>query len=341
MISRRSSLNVSRCAQPDLLEERVGQRLGGDHQRVDRRDRAAQAGQASGEAFGRAHDDVGRHGSRLAADLAIVELDDAGLLVDRGARLLDGLGQPADEAGGVDRSAVRCVAGAQHVARVDASRGLVGRQPAIVLLAEAPRAVVLEQLVNPADLRLVARQVEVAALGEVAVDALLARHAGDLVDGVVHRALERDGPVATVLLRHLLEAHRQERRQPTTVAAAGTEPGELGLEDDDAQRRVDLMEVVRGPQSGVAGADDRHVGGDIARQLLARCQVVIGRKRVEPEGNCTWVGHRSDTTQYVDDASTLAPMLPTPTGWFPDPWNELGRAVLGRSRLDGSRRPAG
>ena len=120
--------------------------------------------------------------------------------------------------------------------------------------------------------------------------------------------------------------------QPTAVAATGAESDELGLDDHDAQVRVDLAQVVRRPQPGVAGADDGHVGGDIARQLRARGHVVIGWQRVEPEGHSAGVGHRPDTTQCISDGPTLTPMLPTPTGWFPDPWNEpaFGTGTAGR-----------
>src|SRR4029079_8883169 len=106
-----------------------------------------------------------------------------------------------------------------------------------------------------------------------------------LVDGVVHRALHGDRAVTAVPRGHLLEAHRQQRRHPTTVAAAGPHAGELRLQDPDPQTRVDLLEVVRGPQSCVAGTDDRDVGGDVAGQTRALHEAVVAGKRVDPEGD--------------------------------------------------------
>src|SRR3954467_6238922 len=59
---------------PDGVEERIRQRLGRDHQRVDRRDRAAVTRQAGGEPLRGAHHDVGRYGTGLASHPAVVQL---------------------------------------------------------------------------------------------------------------------------------------------------------------------------------------------------------------------------------------------------------------------------
>ena len=72
--------------------------------------------------------------------------------------------------------------------------------------------------------------------------------------------------VTTVQLRHLLRSPGNQPRQPAAVAAGRAEPGEPGLQDRDPQRRVRALEVVRGPQPGVAGTDDAHVGVAVARQ---------------------------------------------------------------------------
>ena len=48
--------------------------------------------------------------------------------------------------------------------------------------------------------------------------------------------------------------------QPAAVAPGGAVAGELLLQDGDPQEGLGLLQVVRGPQAGVAAADDRHVG---------------------------------------------------------------------------------
>ena len=58
MIRCRPSVSVSRPASPIRGPDLVAERLGRDHQRVDRRQRAPLAGQRPGVALGRAHDDL-------------------------------------------------------------------------------------------------------------------------------------------------------------------------------------------------------------------------------------------------------------------------------------------
>ena len=144
-----------------------------------------------------------------------------------------------------------------------------------------------------------------------------------------------------VLRSHRLEAHRQQRRAPTTVAAAGAEPGELASTTAMRSAGSRLVEVVRRPQPGVAGRRRSPRRRDVARQCSARRRVVIGRKRVEPERKLH-VGRSSAPTlrNTIDDAPTLAPMLPTTGRLVPRPVERLGGALLGWPGLDGSRRRA-
>jgi hypothetical protein len=44
------------------------------------------------------------------------------------------------------------------------------------------------------------------------------------------------------------------------VAAARAEPALLGFEEDDVEARLALLQCKRGPEAGVAAADDRDVG---------------------------------------------------------------------------------
>ena len=225
----------------------------------------------------------------------------------------------------MDRCAVRRVPGAEHVAGVQPSRSLCGRHPAVILLAEAPRAVVLQQFVDPPDLRFVAGQIEISALGEVAVDAFAGGDAGHLVDRVVHRALQGDGTVAAVPLCHLLEAHRQQRpttsrrfdHWPRTRRTRPRRPPRPGSGRSDAGSRPSTNPVYPAPTMTTSAAISP---GNCWRVAMLWSAGSESSQKDTARGSV--IG--PDTTQCVGGGPTLAPMLPTPTGWFPDPWNESG-----------------
>jgi hypothetical protein len=88
------------------------------------------------------------------------------------------------------------------------------------------------------------------------------------------------------------EGGREERRAPAAVAARRAEAGGLGLEDEDAELRVRLREVVGGPQPGEAGPDDRDVGVGVAVERCAGGPV--GVDGVVPEREALVVGVGTD-----------------------------------------------
>jgi hypothetical protein len=55
-----------------------------------------------------------------------------------------------------------------------------------------------------------------------------------------------------------------------TVAAAGAEPALVGLEEDDVEARIALLQRERRPEAGVAAADDRDVGLGITLERRRR-----------------------------------------------------------------------
>ena len=153
----------------------------------------------------------------------------------------------------------------------------------------------------------------------------------DLVDVVVHRLLHpRRGRDPWRGLDRF-EAHRQQRRAPSAVAAAGAEADRVALDHRHPQRRVALQQMPRRPQAGEPGADDRHVDIDVAGQRPERRALVVGN-RVGPQraGRAT-VGIASTlcavgrpTGRRATDAhrprmTHLPPPTTAPAGWYPDP----------------------
>ena len=114
------------------------------------------------------------------------------------------------------------------------SRISAGAEQHVVVLAEAPRAVVLDLLAGPLELDRARGEIEHAAVVEARVDLLLGDDAGDLVDGVEHRPLlvdDRRAPVRAPATA--LERAREGGAAPAAVAARGAEAGDLPLEHDD------------------------------------------------------------------------------------------------------------
>ena len=61
-----------------------------------------------------------------------------------------------------------------------------------------------------------------------------------------------------------------QRRDEAAVPAARPVPGEPGLEHDDVERRLELLQLPRGPQPEVAAAHDHDVRGRVARERRRR-----------------------------------------------------------------------
>ena len=82
----------------------------------------------------------------------------------------------------------------------------------------------------------------------------------DLVDRTMHRLLHPVCRRGAVPVGDRIEAHRQDRGRPATVAARGSEADVLGIDDDDLQPGPATTEIPGGPQAGVTGTDDHDVG---------------------------------------------------------------------------------
>ena len=264
MIRCRKSAKVSRAASPSCCQVLGGQRLGGDHQRVHRRDAAPQARQPGAETLGRPQHQLGPQVAVLGADPAGLDRQRRGPLVDRHAQLLDPAGQRPGQLGRMDRRAVRGVHPAQHRGGGQPAGRLGGVEQFEVVEAERPG--LLDLLDGPAQLRLAAGQRDGSAGGPVGVQAVGRDHPAHLGDGVLQGAVLPDGGVPAVLAGQRRQRHRVQRRAPAAVAPGCPEPGDLGLDHGDPQCR------------GRPGAGSRRSTGRCSRRPRSR------RRRSAPPG---------------------------------------------------------
>ena len=296
MIRCRKSLKVSRSAQPDLVPHRVGQRLGGDDQRVDRRDRAA-AGPRAAACSPRSRERRCSASTvpRAVATAPRLDARDAGLLVDGRAAPFDGVGETADEFAGwiaaqcgvyVAPSTSRRVE-PRRARRVASSRSR-SRPNSAVLARPRPRARRSCGRSGRSDDRAAVRDVAPRCARPPATRA-------DLADRVLHGAVLRDRRVASCLGGQRRDAHRVQRRAPAAVAPGRAEAGDLGLEDRDAQRRIGRLQVVRRPEPGEPATDDR----DVDRRITAQRARGVS-------GSASWSNHSGGDGRSVRRPPWLA-----------------------------------
>src|SRR5262249_12713894 len=159
---------------------------------------------------------------------------DRGVLVEASASPFDGAGEAVHELGGMDGRTVRREQGAEIRLAPDERGRLVGAQLSVVVLAEAPRTMILQLGPKSAEMRGDRRDQHRAAPGPVAVDVFGSEHAFDLVERGEHRALHRDDGLATVAPRGRRAASCEDCTAPATVATRRTEADSLAFTDHDA-----------------------------------------------------------------------------------------------------------
>ncbi len=244
------------AAQADGLPGRRVERLGGDHQRVDRGHRPTGGGQGGGPRLGGAQHVAGPYRAARGAHPPGFDVHDPRALEDRHAPGLDGVGQAADQRQRLDPRAVGGPGGAEHVAGGKPCACRVGVQQ-LDLVAPPPGLLGLGP--GPGELDRGAGERERPADAEPAVDALGRAHPADLAHGLAHGGPHRRCRRLAVPARQRRGRGGEQRGAPATVAAARAEPDVLGLEHDHCQRGVALGEVVRGPEPGQAGAHHHDV----------------------------------------------------------------------------------
>ena len=140
MIRWRWSLNVSRRRSPICVPHRLGQRLGGDDQRVDGHEPAALAVEGARVALGRPDHSLGAHGPVSRGHSTGRDRRGGRLLVERDPPAYDGVGEAADQSAGMDGRTVGRVGRAAHVGARQDGRGLRGVEQPELVLAPTPLA---------------------------------------------------------------------------------------------------------------------------------------------------------------------------------------------------------
>ncbi len=262
--------------------ERVVQRLGGDHERVDGDDVTPVSVQGARVALGRPDDGAGPHRAPGRGDDAGADGGHLGVLDDPDAPALDGLGQAPDEPCGVDGGAVRGEGAAQHVGGTHPGRGLCRGEERQVGLTDPPGPGLGHLGVGAGQLGRGPGEHDGPALMESALDPLGRHDPADLADGGLHgQALGASRAVTAAVVQGPL-GHAEQGRAPAAVAARRTEPGDVALDDGDRQVGIGLRQVVRRPQPGEPAAHDGdvHLGVAVER----RTDVQRTREPVPPQG---------------------------------------------------------
>lgn len=253
-----------------------------DHRGVHREPGALLALEGGGEALGAAQDVRGADGAVRGEGAARGDLRDGGGLVDDDAEAFACGGQALDQLQGVDAGSVRGPGGAHGVRDVDAGAGVGGVVELAVRFAEGEFGGV--EGPEAGELGGGAGHFEDSAAVDVGVDAFLGRGVDDFGDGLVHGVLEALGGLVAVE-GGVAVAAGDAVVEPAAVAAGGSVAAELLLQDGDAQVGGGGLEVVRGPQAGVAAADDDDVGRGVAGERGAGWVCGGGLVRRVPEGN--------------------------------------------------------
>ena len=224
--------------------------------------------------------------------------DDGARLVDRDPEVAHDAGQASGQLGRLDPRAMGGP-GPDHQP-VDVDPGLRRRPFEQLVVGLAPFMGLRDLGPQPLGLGLVGRDVELAALDRVDVDAFGTGDAQHLVDRVVHRLLEGEHAWAPVRRGVPASGAGDRRGQPAAVATTGAVAAEPGLQQHDAQRGVGLLEVVGRPEPGETAADDAHVGIEVTLQGRPRG----GKPDVAPPerdipidhgGEAIWVGSTAGT----------------------------------------------
>ena len=242
-----------------LLPDSLAERLGGDHQRVQRQVASRAAAQLCRIGLGCTDHGLCAHRAAGGAHAARLERGDRGALVDRHTVALAGGAEAAGEPRRVDPRGVGRVAPAPHGVRFDHRGRLGGRQQPAVGRLVADRLGIGVTGTQALPLWAARRQRERTSLDEAAVDPLACDHGADLVDRLVRgRERARHASIAgrTAVGRR---APGQPADRPAAVAPRRPVADDLALQHDHAEVRLVALEVVGGPEAREAGAHDRDV----------------------------------------------------------------------------------
>ena len=119
-------------------------------------------------------------------------------------------------------------------------------------------------------------------LVEPAVDVVVGNERPDLVDRVRLRAAVAQARLLTEQPEVRVDVEPRRRQEPTVAPARAT-PGDVLLDQGDAEPGLSFRELDRGPQPGEPAADDAHVGHEMLLERRRRLARIIGERLLQPE----------------------------------------------------------
>ena len=180
------------------------------------------------------------HRAAIGEDTALLDLRDVRALIDADTTALNDVGETAGQAGGMNPRGV----GAEDGATCPRDRGalarLLGSEEPIVSIRVAEGMVRLNGMLRVLEAHLRHRERGPAALVVVGVDALFFERRADHVDRLETRALVAHDGIVPVVLHEPLATAGKAAVAPSAIAARCPVPGDIALDNDDAQRRVKL-----------------------------------------------------------------------------------------------------
>ncbi|MNS46883.1 hypothetical protein D3C72_793960 [compost metagenome] len=197
------------------------------------------------------------------------------VFVDLHAHALHGARQAAYQFRRVDGRHVRRVNPAIRLGDADLLRQLLGAEPTIIVVGQALGVQFAQVLAQRGFLfRITRRAVQHAALAVIAIDAFAFEDDFHFIGNAVQQIkgsaalFRREAGQQPIFAEQV--AH-----QPAAIATGSAETGGLCFDNRDVESRREFLQVVRGPQARVTGADDRHVDVQITLKLGPRGQRLI------------------------------------------------------------------
>ncbi|KWV87533.1 hypothetical protein PFLmoz3_02816 [Pseudomonas fluorescens] len=175
----------------------------------------------------------------------------------------------------VDRRDVGGIDAAIRLGNADLLGQLLRAEPAVVVFGEALGVQLVQIAAQAAFLLGVAcGAIQGAAFAVVAVNAFANQH----LCYFIRNAMQEVKRSATLLGGKLSQQtvfSQEVAHQPATIAPGCAETGRLRLDDCNFQLRGLALQVIGGPQAGIAGADNRHIDVQVVLQRRARYQRVV------------------------------------------------------------------
>ena len=202
-------------------------------------------------------------------------MGDGAVLVDGYTQVLNGPRQATHQFRRVDGRDVRGIDAAIRLGNTDLLGQLLRAEPAVVVFGEA-LGVQLVQIAAQAAflLGVTCGAIQGATFAVIAVNAFAGQHLGHFIGNTVQQ-VKRSAPLLRGKLSQQAVFPQEVAHQPATIATRCAETGCLCLDDGDFQLGGLALQVIGGPQAGVAGADNRHIDVQVVLQRRPRHQRVV------------------------------------------------------------------